>query len=288
MPFYAVANGNTTGIFLNWNDCNNSVKGYKNAIYKKFDTREEAQNFIQPNSKNQNIDHVSQRNISSFFDPIHSKKNEIIDFNPEYYVYTDGACSNNGKDNALAGIGIFFGIDDDRNVSKKIDGKQSNNTAELSAIIETYSIIENDIINGKQIIIVSDSEYAIKCASSYGEKCFKKGWVEDIPNKELVKVVYNMYNGKPNIRFMHVKAHTDNTDIHSFGNSNADRLANISIGLDNCPYNSPEKIYLIVPFTKKDEIKKLGGNWDGNVKKWFVYDNNTNINTILTMFSKPT
>ena len=28
MPFYAVANGKTIGIFLNWNDCNNSVKGH--------------------------------------------------------------------------------------------------------------------------------------------------------------------------------------------------------------------------------------------------------------------
>ena len=42
MSFYAVANGRTIGIFFNWNDCNNSVKGYKNAIYKKFDTREQA------------------------------------------------------------------------------------------------------------------------------------------------------------------------------------------------------------------------------------------------------
>ena len=37
MPFYAVSNGRTIGIFLNWNDCNNSVKGYKNALYKKFE-----------------------------------------------------------------------------------------------------------------------------------------------------------------------------------------------------------------------------------------------------------
>ena len=45
MVFYAVANGKNIGIFINWNDCNNSVKGYKNALYKKFDTKEEAYNF---------------------------------------------------------------------------------------------------------------------------------------------------------------------------------------------------------------------------------------------------
>ena len=201
-------------------------------------------------------------------------------------MYTDGACSNNGKDNALAGIGIFFGINDNRNISKKIEGKQTNNTAELSAIIETYHIIENDILNGKKIAIVSDSEYAIKCVSSYGEKCYKKCWNVDIPNKDLVKIAYEMYKDKLNIQFIHIKAHTNNTDIHSFGNDNADKLANIAIGLDSCHYNTSTKIYLIIPFIKKDEIKKLGGSWDTNKKKWYVYDNNKNIDKILTIFSK--
>jgi ribonuclease HI len=274
MPYYAVANGRNIGIFLNWNDCNNSVKGYKNALYKKFDTKEEADTFIQINEPRNNMT----------FDTIKSKQtHDKVVFIPDYYVYTDGACSNNGKDNASAGIGIFFGINDHRNVSKKIEGKQTNNIAELSAIIEAYNIIENDIINGKKISIVSDSEYAIKCVSSYGEKCHKQSWIVDIPNKELVKIAYEMYKDKLNVQFIHIKAHTNNTDIHSFGNDNADKLANMAIGLYNCPYT---KIYLIVPFIKKDEIKKLGGMWDSCNKKWFVYDNHKNIDNILTLFSK--
>ena len=282
MTFYAVANGRTIGIFLNWNDCNNSVKKYKNALYKKFNTKEEADNFIKVNEKN--IDDINN-NIQNHNIIVNSKDDNIV-FNPDYYVYTDGACSNNGKDNALAGIGIFFGINDNRNISKKIEGKQTNNTAELSAIIETYHIIENDILNGKKIAIVSDSEYAIKCVSSYGEKCYKKCWNVDIPNKDLVKIAYEMYKDKLNIQFIHIKAHTNNTDIHSFGNDNADKLANIAIGLDSCHYNTSTKIYLIIPFIKKDEIKKLGGGWDTNKKKWYVYENNKNIDKILTIFSK--
>ena len=287
MTFYAVSNGRTIGIFLNWNDCNNSVKGYKNALYKKFDTKEEADNFIKANEKNiDDTNNKIQNKNKNKNNIIMSTKDHDIAFNSDYYVYTDGACSNNGRDNALAGIGIFFGINDNRNISKKIEGKQTNNTAELSAIIETYHIIENDILNGKKIAIVSDSEYAIKCVSSYGEKCYKKDWNVDIPNKELVKTAYEMYKDKLNIKFIHIKAHTHNTDIHSFGNDNADKLANIAIGLESCPYNTSTKIYLIIPFIKKDQIKKLGGSWDANKKKWFVYDNNKNIDYILTNFSK--
>ncbi len=55
MPFYAVANGKNIGIFTSWNECCESVKGYKNAKYKKFDTREEAEEFILSNNQQQNI-----------------------------------------------------------------------------------------------------------------------------------------------------------------------------------------------------------------------------------------
>jgi len=108
----------------------------------------------------------------------------------------------------------------------------------------------------------------------------------DIPNKELVKNAYEIYKDKSNIAFIHIKAHTKNTDIHSFGNENADTLANNAIGLENCPYNTSAKIYLAVPFLKKDEIKKLGGLWDANTKMWFIYEENTNKDEILDCFAR--
>jgi hypothetical protein len=107
----------------------------------------------------------------------------------------------------------------------------------------------------------------------------------DIPNKELVKMVYEIYKENPNIQFIHVKAHTNNNDIHSIGNENADKLANQAIGVESCPYNKAIKIYLTVPFIKKDEIKKLGGLWDNYQKKWYIYDNNKNKQQILNDFS---
>jgi viroplasmin and RNaseH domain-containing protein len=77
MSYYAVANGRNVGIFLNWNDCNNSVKGYKNALYKKFDTKQEADNFIQTNEKNINDTNIQkQNNITSFFHMIKSKEKD--------------------------------------------------------------------------------------------------------------------------------------------------------------------------------------------------------------------
>jgi ribonuclease HI len=160
----------------------------------------------------------------------------------DYYVYTDGACSNNGRPNAKAGYGIYFGENDTRNVSKAIIGKQTNNIAELTAIIESYSLIEADLVSGKTICIMSDSIYAIRCAGEYGEKCSRKNWgvgkKKPIPNVLLVKKAFELYKDSLSggmssggqVVFKHVLAHTGKRDVHSIGNDWADKLATGAIG----------------------------------------------------------
>ena len=212
---------------------------------------------------------------------------DISNYNIDYFVYTDGACLNNGADNAIAGIGIYFGENNPKNVSKKVVGKKTNNIAELQAIIDVFDIIKDDI-DSKKICIVSDSKYALNCVTEYGEKQSLHNWQKDIPNKELVKCGYELYKNQRNIYFMYIKAHTENSDIHSKGNYGADKLANKAICLEECPYFSKEleKIYLDVPFSKKEEIKKLGGRWDSGQKKWYIFDNNENIMYILDNFKR--
>lgn len=279
MKYYAVANGRKTGIFLNWDECNKSVKGYKNAKYKKFDTKIEAQDFINRynNSAITNKTNIQQNNITNFF-KLNTSDNVIdndVDDNDIINVYTDGSCINNGSDNAISGIGVYFGENDPRNISSKISGKQTNNTAELKAILKACEILGNEIKDNKQIIIHSDSKYSIHAFTKYGDKLEKQGWIQKnnkpIPNIELVKQGYHIFKNNKNIKLCHVKAHTDETDEHSIGNDNADKLANKAIGINSCPYN---KIYLNVPYTHKDNVKKLGGKWDKNKKKWYILNNN--------------
>ncbi|EDK46763.1 conserved hypothetical protein [Lodderomyces elongisporus NRRL YB-4239] len=45
MPYYAVANGRSKGVYTNWNQCKDQVNGYSGAQYKKFDTLNEARLF---------------------------------------------------------------------------------------------------------------------------------------------------------------------------------------------------------------------------------------------------
>lgn len=44
--YYAVKKGKTPGIYLAWDDCKAQTEGYSGAIYKSFQSIEEAENFV--------------------------------------------------------------------------------------------------------------------------------------------------------------------------------------------------------------------------------------------------
>jgi ribonuclease HI len=173
-------------------ECEKEVKGYKGAIYKKFKLESDAILFLNNGVKKED------RNIIK--------------------VYTDGSCINNGKKGSKAGIGIFFGNEDKRNVSRKLNlDRVTNNVAELSALIEALDILKNE---SRDVIIYTDSKYCILCCTSYGDKQRLKDWSDNIPNKDLVMEVYNKYREKDNIRLEYVIGHSN-----IYENEMADKLA---------------------------------------------------------------
>jgi ribonuclease HI len=254
--FYAIAVGEKRGVFTSWNDCKPFIENYKGAIYKKFSTLEEATNFVQ-------------------------------EYSNKLYVYTDGACINNGSPNARAGIGIYFSKDNPLNVSKELKGaKVTNNIAELTAVIEAIQLIKD--MKMKDKIIVTDSEYVIKCATTYGKKLEERDWKQKkdkiIPNLELVREVYEL-SRTFDIKYKHIQAHTDNKDRHSIGNYYADLLANKSINNDSPKeIKTKPKIYLKVSYQQKDEAKALGARWDATKKQWYIFDDNKNKEELLAKY----
>lgn len=194
MPYYATYIGHIqNGIFESWEECKKEI--YKKPKYKKFNTLEEAQHFNK-------------------FGPFGTDESFDI------CIYTDGSCKKNGKESATGGYGIYFGKDDPRNVSQKLQGKVTNNIAELTAVIECLKRI-----GGEKVGIYTDSQYAILCCTTYGGKCKKKKWDATIPNVELVQEAYTAMQAHPNATLVHVTAHTLKCDEHSNGNREADLLA---------------------------------------------------------------
>ena len=190
--YYSVFKGFNKGIYKSWKECEKEVKGYKGAIYKKFKLESDAILFLNNGVKKEETNIIK--------------------------VYTDGSCINNGKKGSKAGIGIFFGNEDKRNVSRKLNlDRVTNNVAELSALIEALDILKNE---SRDVIIYTDSKYCILCCTSYGDKQRLKDWSDNIPNKDLVMEVYNKYREKDNIRLEYVIGHSN-----IYENEMADKLA---------------------------------------------------------------
>jgi ribonuclease HI len=210
--YYAVRVGREVGIFESWKECQKQVKGFSNAEFRSFNTKKDAEKWLKIDESSDEDDDVVVK------------------------VFTDGGCKKNGKHDAVSGIGVFFSDDDPRNFSGKIYGKQTNNTAEIKAILKAYKILKEEIESDERVNIYSDSIYAIRAATEYGEKMEKDDWIKNIPNKHLVKKIYNTFKGRDNVHFIHVKAHTGRNDPISLGNEGADELATRALGGDEIEF----------------------------------------------------
>ena len=182
-----------------------------------------------------------QKEIAEFFKPkkktniVNKKKDEPISVRSNLFVFTDGACQNNGKPNAIASWAVYFNENDSRNASELIIGKQTNQVAELMAsILAIEKILSNQELNGKEIIIYTDSIYVKNIVDEWAEKWEKNNWIKSdkkaVDNIELVKKLYYL-SKNVDVKFKHCKSHQKepNKDDKNyyiwFGNNEADKLA---------------------------------------------------------------
>lgn len=297
MPVYAVLQGRRRGVFRTWAECKEQILHVSNAVYKKFDSLDEAHAYLATQGALTTPTVATSpptRDIRSFFRrTTHNDANATkAEANAEHesengevhYVYTDGACVNNGKQNATAGAGVYFGDHDERNISVRVEGKQSNNTAEVVAILKAFKILGEhlDLHPNSRWVIVTDSQYALRYANALGEKHAREGWCQDIPNKTLVRQLFETASAEPRVSMMKIAAHTNKRDRHSVGNEKADRLASQAIGRIG---GTSARTYLQVPYARKEEAKKGGAKWDGRLKLWYTLDTNPNKDELVRMFA---
>lgn len=95
-------------------DCEDQVKGFPKARFKKFASFEEAQYFALGILPPEASDTASTS--SSVTDGKTKKRFRSPDIHESEWavVYSDGACKGNGKLGSVAGIGVWWGPDDPR------------------------------------------------------------------------------------------------------------------------------------------------------------------------------
>jgi ribonuclease HI len=157
------------------------------------------------------------------------KKDFKTVFNNEFIVYTDGSCPNNGMPGANGGIGIHFSSKnkikfDDISEQINIDNV-TNNIAELLAIKRVLEITKHI----DKVKIYTDSKYSINVITKWYDLWVKNGLLSNKKNLDIIIPICNLYKKNNNVELIHIRSHSGKQDIHSIGNSIADKLATNSI-----------------------------------------------------------
>lgn len=248
------------GIFTNWPEVQASITGTKMPSYKKFDTRAEAVQFIQRFGDRETILKVGgvpprdRFGVDSGAKKAKDEEDEEEDDDDEeeeedeeeedagdaekatdiwaggvLHIFTDGSALGNGQKDAAAGVGVYFGPNDPRNVSERLEGpEQTNQRAELQAIVLALEAAPPD----EPIRIFTDSAYSISCITQWAEgwerrsktnndETWRNASGHEIKHQDLIKEARRLIEereGKTDFEW--VKGHNGTP-----GNTAADRLA---------------------------------------------------------------
>lgn len=139
-------------------------------------------------------------------------------------VYTDGACSGNGKATNSGGFGVVV-LDNDENLIynySKLSNNTTNNREELKAIL--YVMLNYGSKSDDIPVVYSDSAYCVNTFNQWMFNWANNNWVKSdkkIPeNLDLIQTYYEWYQKGYRIDLRKIKGHAG----HKW-NEMADQLA---------------------------------------------------------------
>ena len=179
MPFYAVHKGKRRGIYTDWAECKQNIFGVKHPIFKKFNTKEEAEHFLIHGfgtKTNQSMMDTlgvggsggggggENKEILKTGDATGAGDNSKIDLENKncqisesfpnvsqkhiIHIFTDGSLirkkTKNGQQRLLCGYGIYipaYGLMPELRYAGTIHDNKTNNRGELKAIIDGLDYI---------------------------------------------------------------------------------------------------------------------------------------------------
>lgn len=227
MPFYAVHKGKRRGIYTDWLECKQNIFGVRHPIFKKFNTKEEAEHFLVHGfgtKTNQSMmDTLGIGEAGKTRDVTDARDNSKIDNNSEpanlentstqppkhvIPVFTDGSLirkkSKNGQQKLLCGYGIYipaYGLMSELRYAGTIHDNKTNNRGELKAIIDGLGYVldfveeththphptQDDKLKNTQIVLYTDSSYSKLILGDTGVKYRKAGYLVSKKSDEKVK-----------------------------------------------------------------------------------------------------
>ena len=231
--FYAVVKGRKPGIYTEWFGSHGAevqIKGFANAVYKSFPTRDEAKAW----SDSANHGASSQHRQMSFL-PVDEEKapakkprltKKSIQEKPatrahadgsRAVIYTDGGCS---KNPGPGGYGAVLLVDGQRRELSGGFAHTTNNRMELMGCIKALEALDTT----QPVTVHSDSQYVVNGITKGWAKRWKKNdWMrnkdEAAENSDLWEMLLDLCE-KRDVEFQWVRGHDGNE-----GNERCDTLA---------------------------------------------------------------
>lgn len=193
--YYAVVCGVVPGIYTDWSTTERMVKGYPGAIFKSFRTKAEAETFM---AKSTAVTTISAVSSTPYVLPL---TNRTI-------IYTDGSfVKGTGGDSGACGFGIVIITSNGEKLiaygrvpDTVMTTGPTNNVAELYAIYVALSLVKSDII------LYSDSQYAITSLTTYVHDWIQNQWA-GVSNRILIEGSFMLMSNR-DVTLQHVQAHT--------------------------------------------------------------------------------
>lgn len=137
---------------------------------------------------------------------------------PTAGVFTDGSADPNPGDGGWGAVWVEDGVVREERCGGEPD--TTNNRMELKALIEGARMVPE----GTTVTLWSDSNLAVQTVNEWAVGWEKRGWKRKtgpVQNLDLVKELYHLLQGRPELTVRWIKAHVG----HEW-NEHADQLAN--------------------------------------------------------------
>ncbi|KAG1695378.1 hypothetical protein DVH05_020416 [Phytophthora capsici] len=222
---YAVARGNTLGIFTDLDDALESTLNYSYSNWKKFSDFADAEEFLHENGVIVSRGGVTRCGETTW--PAY----DVMDPNVKAFVaFCDGSALRNGRRDATAAYAALFPHQPAwHEVRVMKDDYVTSNRAEYSAALAVMKRAAlEDPYRNRPVIIFTDSELLIKTMYTYIHKWQRNGWITQaggpVQNRDLIEAILDTARGRT-MMYRHVKAHTGRQEWEYEWNDKADRSA---------------------------------------------------------------
>ncbi|KAG7460601.1 hypothetical protein MATL_G00200430 [Megalops atlanticus] len=255
--FYAVKKGHRPGVYNTWEECKSQVDKFPSASFKKFASEEDAWAFVRGQAAG--ISPASAEGSGSCEVELPRLAPEPISLTPlgikrprgdpdaeeepkrlkraaegsaagsdgftymgdGVVVYTDGCCSHNGNNGARAGVGVYWGPEHPMNVSERLQGRQTNQRAELQAACRALEQAKE--MNIKKLVLYTDSKFTINGITSWVKTWKVNGWKLKAGGRVINREDFEQLdklNQELEVVWLHIPGHAGYR-----GNEEADRLS---------------------------------------------------------------